>query len=186
MYILEIFVDPSLSDSVRTYYEKYNNKNAGDSGIDLLNVSEINVRPFEQVTLNFGIKCQMTHLNTETGTTELSGYYLYPRSSISKTPLVLKNSVGIIDSGYRGNIMAKVQNIPKVIYPENNNEESSILEVLGNAMSYKIEEDSRLFQICSPTLEPIVVKVVDSLEGLSRSSRGEGGFGSTDALSVEV
>ena len=34
------------------------------------------------------------------------GYYLYPRSSISKTPLILANSVGIIDSGYRGNIKA--------------------------------------------------------------------------------
>ena len=60
MYILEIFVDPSLSDSVRTYYEKYNNKNAGDSGIDLLNVSEINVRPFEQVTLNYVSNCHVS------------------------------------------------------------------------------------------------------------------------------
>ena len=34
-------------------------------------------------------------------------YYLYPRSSVStKTPLRLANSVGIIDSGYRGNIKA--------------------------------------------------------------------------------
>ena len=31
-------------------------------------------------------------------------FYVYPRSSISKTPLRMANSVGIIDSGYRGNL----------------------------------------------------------------------------------
>ena len=35
-------------------------------------------------------------------------YYLYPRSSISKTPLIQTNSVGIIDRDYRGNVMGKV------------------------------------------------------------------------------
>ena len=38
-------------------------------------------------------------------------YYLYPRSSVVKTPLRLANSVGIIDSGYRGNIKAVFDNI---------------------------------------------------------------------------
>ena len=35
-------------------------------------------------------------------------YYLYPRSSISKTPFRMANSVGIIDSGYRGHLLAKL------------------------------------------------------------------------------
>ena len=35
-------------------------------------------------------------------------YFMYPRSSISKTPLRLINSVGIIDKDYRGNVMGKV------------------------------------------------------------------------------
>ena len=34
-----------------------------------------------------------------------TGYYMYPRSSLSKTKLRLANSVGIIDSGYRGNLI---------------------------------------------------------------------------------
>ena len=34
-----------------------------------------------------------------------TSYYLYPRSSISKTPLIQTNSVGIIDKDYRGNVM---------------------------------------------------------------------------------
>ena len=37
-------------------------------------------------------------------------YYLYARSSVVKTPLRLANSVGIIDSGYRGNIKAVFNN----------------------------------------------------------------------------
>ena len=186
MYLLEIFVDPSLPEFVKDYYEKYNNKHLGDSGIDLINVSEINVRPFEQVTLNFGIKCQMTHLDVDNESADLVSYYLYPRSSISKTPLSMTNSTGIIDAGYRGNIMAKVKNIPTALYSDDNHEESSILEVLGNATSYKIEENTKLFQICSPTLKSVAVKVVESFDRLDESSRGEGGFGSTNTVSVDV
>ena len=35
-----------------------------------------------------------------------------PRSSIAKTPLMLANSVGIIDAGYRGNLIAAVKYVP--------------------------------------------------------------------------
>ena len=83
-------------------------------------------------------------------------YYLYPRSSISKTPLRMANSTGIIDAGYRGNIMVAVDNI--------DNE------------PYTIEKGTRLFQICGPTLEPITMDIVDEL---SNSERGSNGFGST-------
>ena len=38
------------------------------------------------------------------------GYMLVPRSSISKTPLRLANSIGIIDKSYRGKVMVKVDN----------------------------------------------------------------------------
>ena len=42
--------------------------------------------------------------------------------------------------------------------------------------AFKIEKGTRLFQICGPTLEPIVIRVVNEL---SNSQRGSGGFGST-------
>ena len=74
---------------------------------------------------------------------EVHGYYLYPRSSISKGKLRLSNSVGIIDYGYRGDIMAAVDNI-------------------GDT-DYHIEKGERLFQLCSPDLTSIDVAVVDSL-----------------------
>jgi dUTPase len=40
-------------------------------------------------------------------------------------------------------------------------------------------EMSRMFQICSPTLEPFMVRIVDSEEDLGSTERGSGGFGST-------
>ena len=73
----------------------------------------------------------------------------------------MANSVGIIDKDYRGNIMAKVRNIPNK--PNTNDE-------------YLIKKGTRLFQICSHDLSPVKVKVITKL---SETSRGEGGFGST-------
>jgi dUTP pyrophosphatase len=90
------------------------------------------------------------------------GYYLYPRSSTgTKTPLRLSNSVGIIDSGYRGNITAVFDNI--------------------SGVDYAIEKYQRLVQICPPDLSyPFLVTIVATLNELGcDTSRGSGGFGST-------
>jgi dUTPase len=38
---------------------------------------------------------------------------------------------------------------------------------------------SRMFQVCSPTLQPFMVQLVESEEMLGKSERGSGGFGST-------
>ena len=83
-------------------------------------------------------------------------YYLYPRSSISKTPLRMSNSVGIIDAGYRGNLMASVDNV--------------------SGEDYQIQRGQRLFQICPWNDFKVTLEVVDEL---SDSDRGNGGFGST-------
>ena len=157
MYILEIKFDNDVNEIVKKYYKQLEDNNSCDSGIDLVAVENIDVEPFGVSTINFKIKCQM--LNTENN--NFMPYYLYPRSSISKTPLMMANSVGIIDSGYRGNIMAKVRNIPF------NSSDNS---------NYKIEKGTRLFQICAPDLSPLKVRLVNEL---STTSRGEGGFGST-------
>ena len=85
-----------------------------------------------------------------------TSYMLVPRSSISKTPLRMANSIGIIDAGYRGEIMAAVDN--------------------RGDKDYMIVPGQRLFQIVHPTLCPFNVGVVDKL---SETDRGDGGFGST-------
>jgi hypothetical protein len=90
-----------------------------------------------------------------------SGYYLYPRSSMGlKTPLRCANSVGIIDSGYRGNIKGCLTNT--------------------NEMQFELNSRERYMQICPANITyPMVITEVDSLEELGNTTRGSGGFGST-------
>ena len=93
------------------------------------------------------------------------GYYLYSRSSTaSKTPLRLANSVGVIDSGYRGNIIAMFDNVKDYDF-----------------MEYNVTCGHRYVQICPPNLEyPMRVFVVDNEYDLGKeTARGNGGFGST-------
>ena len=92
-------------------------------------------------------------------TSQCMGYYMYPRSSISKTPLVLSNHVGIIDSGYRGPLTGMFRNLA--------------------SDEFVIFKFDRYLQVCTSTLEPFLVKMVDSEEELGTTSRGQGGFGST-------
>jgi len=105
-------------------------------------------------------------------------FMLIPRSSTGKkTPLRLSNSVGLIDKGYRGNIKACVDNVHNVVeyeevepdHPEKTQEDY-----------YTIDQYTRLFQLVSFTGEPIKVELVNKLDELSETTRGEGGFGSTD------
>lgn len=112
--------------------------------------------------INFGIKCSASLAAWQMPNTFVhTGYYMYPRSSLSKTKLRLANSVGIIDSGYRGNLIGAFD-------CKTQNEE------------YKVLKHDRLVQICAPDLRPIVVQIVDSEDELGeKTGRGGGGFGST-------
>lgn len=95
------------------------------------------------------------------------GYYLYPRSSIVKTSMRLANSVGIIDSGYRGEIMAVVDK------HGTSNDWKTVLK-------RDCKQYDRLFQICAGNLKPFRVEIVDNESELSSmTERGCGGFGST-------
>lgn len=84
---------------------------------------------------------------------------LFPRSSIYKKSLIQSNCVGVIDSGYRGEIM--------VVYKTTTN---SVPEI------YKAgERFCQLVIVPIPQVDPVEV------EELSESDRQEGGFGSTDS-----
>jgi len=121
---------------------------AGDSGLDLYVPADITVQPGETATIDHAIECAPQFPG---------GYYLYPRSSISKTPLRLANSVGIIDNGYRGRIMAKVDN--------------------RSAEPFTVRRGERLFQLCHPSLLPLTAVIVEAVD--KNTERGSGGFGST-------
>jgi len=130
-----------------------------DSGFDLFIPTKTEfTQPFATTMIDLGIKTEMIYCDIETDNLKPSPYYVYPRSSMSKTPLMLANHTGIIDSGYRGSLIAAFR-------------------YLGNA-NYTVDPMTRLVQICHPTLCPIFVTFV-SLEDLSETERGSGGFGST-------
>jgi dUTP pyrophosphatase len=108
---------------------------------------------------------------------------IFPRSSISKTELSLANAVGVIDSGYRGEVTFKFK--PTLVY---RTEVSSISEDFDFiAYSYDSDEQDenseykvgdrvgQIMIIPIPTIEFVEVSE------LSESDRGSGGFGSTGA-----
>ena len=162
-YTLHIKLDEKLSKDIKDYYKNLESIKHEDSGIDLVVPNEMNFQILKTKKINHKVQCAM--YNNKTG--ELSAYYLYPRSSLSKHPLILANHVGIIDKGYRGDILAKVYCVQNKDHPETLN---------LNAGYYHIPDKSRLFQITSPDLSPLSVKIV---EELPESKRGTGGYGST-------
>ena len=121
-----------------------------DSGYDLFMPADI-VVPKRALgfMIDLGVRCEYNRS---------SGYYLYPRSSMSKTSLRLANSVGIIDNGYRGTLKVAV---------DNHSDEP-----------VRLKKGDRLFQLCIPSLESFKV-LLGTVNRLTE--RGEGGFGSTDA-----
>lgn len=104
--------------------------------------------------------------------TQPCGFYLYPRSSISKTRMRLANSVGIIDAGYRGDLIAAVDTIG--IFGS-----TDIWHIWNETLS-PIQKYDRYFQVCAPDLSPFLVHIVETDQELSPpTERGSGGFGST-------
>lgn len=126
-----------------------------DSGFDLMATEDIEFTEETKTKLvPLGIKCCPTFE---------SGYYLYPRSSIYKTPLRMANSVGIIDNGYRGEIKAAIDFIPT-----------------NECKKYILKKGTKLFQLCHPLLIPLhYILSSESDLCLVKSKRGENGFGST-------
>ena len=57
------------------------------------------------------------HTKLENGIGKAVSYLLLPRSSVAKTPLRMSNSVGLIDSGYRGELKIVLDNTGTVDYP---------------------------------------------------------------------
>ena len=148
-----------LNDEIKSMYHddalvtaNIRREERGDAGLDLYCPGDLEIPGKSTVTIDLKIQCEGLSDNDNRNIC----YYLYPRSSISKTPLRLANSVGIIDAGYRGNIMAVVDNRDKE--------------------QYNIQKGQRLLQICGRYLEPIELHLV---EELSDSERGNDGFGST-------
>lgn len=137
----------TLNETATNMYENHGHFHAGDAGLDLYVLEDITIEPGETLPIKLGVSCE-----PDNG----KAYFLMPRSSISKTPLRLANSIGLIDGGYRGELMAMCDNI--------------------KSEPYTAKKGQRLFQIVACDCSPITYELVNEL---SETTRGSGGFGST-------
>ncbi len=119
----------------------------GDAGMDLIAISKTITN--EIVTYGTGLSIEITEGHVG---------LIFPRSSIYKMDLYLTNAVGVIDSGYRGEIMAKF----------------ALTEGYQLATSYDIGD--RIMQLI---ILPYPQIEFEEVEELSNTVRGAGGFGSS-------
>jgi dUTP pyrophosphatase len=130
------------SDAVIPTYAK-----SGDAGMDLVATKIISNTTFD-VTYGTDIALEIPE-----GFVGL----VFPRSSIRKYELILSNSVGVIDSGYRGEIQATFK------------KENGL-----DSLAYKVgDRICQIMVIPHPTIE------FEEVNELNNTERGEGGFGST-------
>ncbi len=173
-YVLKLRIvspDERLYELYKTAVDKMNTEEYQanphkDSGFDVFTPHEnLKIGPGETKLVNMKIQCAAYRLDGWNETFVPSAFYMYPRSSIYKTLLRLANNTGIIDSGYRGNLMGAFDNISRVGPSFPASEWSQAENAYG-----------RMLQICMPDLSPFKVEIVETLDD---TSRGEGGLGST-------
>jgi dUTP pyrophosphatase len=136
------------SPDVAALYASRSTATDGNSGFDLMTPRPTLCLAGRVTFVDFGVQAM---------TRDGSGYFLLPRSSISKTPLRMANSVGLIDPTYRGNLIAALENI--------SNDD------------FLLTTSSRVVQVALPSLMPFDVHW--SEDKLPETQRGAGGFGST-------
>lgn len=125
-----------------------------DAGCDLRAVSKAIIRPGQTVIIGTGFYPKKKDIPP--GTVGL----VFARSSIAKTGLIMHNSVGVIDSGYRGEVKVALRNI------------GPLLEL--------IEPGERIAQIVVVPLSALSALYKDKpLVGVTGEHREVNGFGST-------
>ncbi|WP_082058681.1 dUTP diphosphatase [Acidithrix ferrooxidans] len=121
----------------------------GDGGCDLYSIQSYLLEPLQRATIRTGIV-----LEIPMG----FGGLILPRSGLaSKFGVTLSNSPGLIDSGYRGELMVALINLD----PKN---------------SFAIEEGMRIAQLVIVEVSQFIFEEVEELEG---TDRDRGGFGSS-------
>jgi dUTP pyrophosphatase len=130
------------TDAVKPKYAK-----ESDAGMDLVATSIIENTSF-QITYGLGIAMEIPD-----GMVGL----VFPRSSIRNTELMLSNSVGVIDAGYRGELQATFNKLNGL-----------------DSIAYNVGD--RIAQII---IVPHPIVQIIEVDELSESKRGIGGFGST-------
>ena len=146
-FILELL--PTTEEAKSFYTNK--ERTDDNAGVDLFVPEDVSFQPGEKKLVSMRVKARMIDSKKQVH------YWMPPRSSISKTGLLLLNSIGVIDKTYRGELMAFLWNTTDKVV--------------------EVKKGDRLVQIVAPDMGHISqVSVVDSLD---ETERGEGGFGSS-------
>lgn len=119
----------------------------GDAGLDMTPVS-IEQVDGRKLRCHFGVSVEIPEGHVG---------LIFPRSSIWKTDGRLSNAVGVIDSGYRGEVQAVFDMSGKLFYP-------------GGV------------PVCQMIIMPIPTIEPEWSDELSETERGDGGFGHTSGL----
>lgn len=120
----------------------------GDAGLDLRIKHDVTLEPGQRINVGTGVAVEIP-----SGCVGL----VFPRSGLaSKFGITLSNSVGVIDSGYRGEIAASLINT---------SDETTTLDAGA--------------RVCQLVVIPYVPCVLVPVDELSETERGANGFGST-------
>ena len=148
---MQFLIKPD-NNEVKEMYSTHSTYHSGDSGLDLFIVCDKIIPAGETMLVDLGISCQLK------GVAKYYSYNMYPRSSISKTPLRLANSVGLIDASYLGPLKAALHNT--------------------GTSDFTIKKGERYVQLTRPDLEEVSFILVDNFN--RDTTRGNSGFGSTN------
>jgi dUTP pyrophosphatase len=123
----------------------------GDAGLDLRSVVDVEIGPGERALVPTGVAVAIP---------ERHAGLVLPRSGLaSKHGLTLANAPGLIDAGYRGEVICSMVN-------------------LDPRSPVRIARGDRVAQLVIVAIPEVEASWADQLEG---TSRGDGGFGSTGA-----
>ena len=117
-----------------------------DAGCDLFSIENLTIQPGQRVQIKTGIAIEVPDGHVA---------LLWDKSGLSQK-FGLKTLGGVVDSGYRGEILVGIVN-------------------LGDE-TYNLEKGNK---VCQMIIQPKIVADFIEVENLSDSERGEGGFGST-------
>lgn len=161
---MTIKIKKLVPEAVTPEYAKH-----GDAGLDLVATS-LRMDEYGNAHYGTGISIELPE-----------GYMglIFPRSSIAKKNQMLTNHVGVVDSGYRGEITFKFK--PTELYLDNyisgtlvEKVKDNQSEVVGETMYAIGDKIGQIIIIPYPKIELLEVNE------LSESERGTGSYGSSD------
>lgn len=158
---MRVKIKKTHPDAVIPRYAK-----VGDAGLDLTATSMY----YDE----YGNICYGTGLAFEIP----EGYVglIFPRSSICKEQLLLSNAVGVIDSGYRGEVSFKFK--PSIALDKN-----QCVKTVDKILWATAVKQNNIYQVGDRIGQMIIMPYpsveFEEVEELSETERGEGGYGSS-------